>query len=74
VKALLPLTLLACTALAGCNTLANKRDLYSPSKGKGPYTNQLRAMDANLVFDDTPYDAPSKRGIYVSSSELVPKN
>ena len=42
VKFLLPLVLfLACT-LAACNTVENRRSLYWPAKGNGPYTRSLQ--------------------------------
>jgi len=60
VKTLLPLALLGCVALTSCTTLANRRDLYSPVKGKGPYTDQLREIDFQHAFDNTPAVAPNK--------------
>lgn len=40
VKSLLPL-LLCAVVLSACNTLANRRDLYSPIEPDGPYTKAL---------------------------------
>ena len=31
-------------SLSGCNTLSTRRDLFSPTKGSGPYTRQYQIM------------------------------
>ena len=41
VKFLFPLALLAVFALSACNTIENRRSLYSTEKVHGPYTRQL---------------------------------
>jgi hypothetical protein len=41
VKFLLPLALVAACALSACNTLENRRSLYTTEKVHGPYTRQL---------------------------------
>jgi hypothetical protein len=41
VKSLLPLALLAALALSACNTLENRRSLYTTEKVHGPYTREL---------------------------------
>lgn len=39
--ALVPLALFS---LAACTTTANRREMWSPAKGHGPYTDKLRNM------------------------------
>jgi hypothetical protein len=46
VKFLLPLALIAAITFTSCTTLANRRDLYSPAKGSGPYTQKLKKMNS----------------------------
>ena len=41
VKFVLPLALFAAFALSACNTLENRRSLYTTEKVHGPYTKQL---------------------------------
>jgi hypothetical protein len=41
VKFLFPLALLATFALSACNTIENRRSLYTTEKVHGPYTRQL---------------------------------
>jgi hypothetical protein len=41
VKFFLPLALLAAFALSACNTIENRRSLYSNEKVHGPYTRSL---------------------------------
>jgi hypothetical protein len=41
VKFFLPLALLAALVLSACNTLENRRSLYSTEKVHGPYTREL---------------------------------
>jgi hypothetical protein len=41
VKSFLPLFLLVAFALSACNTLNNRRSLYTTQKVHGPYTRQL---------------------------------
>jgi hypothetical protein len=41
VKFVLPLALLAAFALSACNTLENRRSLYTTERVHGPYTRQL---------------------------------
>ncbi len=41
VKFFLPLALLAAFALSACNTLENRRSLYTYEKVHGPYTREL---------------------------------
>jgi hypothetical protein len=42
VKIAVPLLSLLALSLAACNTLEDRRSLYSPAKGSGPYTRQLQ--------------------------------
>jgi hypothetical protein len=39
---LLALLALAAFGFSACNTLADRRDLYSPTKANGPYTRSLQ--------------------------------
>ena len=41
VKFVLPLALLAAFALSACNTMENRRSLYTTERVHGPYTRQL---------------------------------
>jgi hypothetical protein len=41
VKLSLPLALLAAVTLCACNTIENRRSLYSTEKVHGPYTREL---------------------------------
>ncbi len=41
VKFFLPLAILGALALSGCNTIENRRSLYSNQKVHGPYTREL---------------------------------
>ena len=34
-------------SLSACNTLSNQRDLFSPTRGNGPYTKQYEEMHYN---------------------------
>jgi hypothetical protein len=57
VKFSLPLILaiIAITfTLNACTTLANRRDLYSPDRPQGPYTDMLYHADASEVAGKTP--------------------
>jgi len=57
VKFSLPLILAVITlasALNACTTLANRRDLYSPAKPEGPYTDML----AHSMISETSAKTP----------------
>lgn len=40
-KRFLPLFLLMVMGLSSCTTLSNRRDLFAPQEGDGPYTKAL---------------------------------
>lgn len=40
--------------LAGCNTLANRRDLYSPSRGDGYWTKRYEAYERGETVSGEP--------------------
>jgi hypothetical protein len=42
VKFVLPFLLVLTFAVTGCNTIENRRSLYSPKKADGPYTRALQ--------------------------------
>jgi len=51
VKFSLLLILAAITlSLNACTTLANRRDLYSPDKAHGPYTDALEKYEAHEIW------------------------
>jgi hypothetical protein len=39
------------SGLSACNTLANRRDFYAPSKPEGPYTDQLQHKRVSETAD-----------------------
>lgn len=55
--------LLSLFALAGCNTLVTRRDLYAPKKGSGYWTERSRhgkdSADASLTRTKPPGAKPS---------------
>lgn len=59
VKFFLPLALLAAFALSACNTIENRRSLYSTEKVHGPYTRSLeegtwgRTKTADEQFEES---------------------
>ncbi len=56
-----PALLLALSALAfvACNNLTTRRELYSPGKAKGPYTQQLRSGQYALGVRPQPQAVPT---------------
>ncbi len=50
VKFFLPLVLFLACSLAACNTVENRRSVYSPVKANGPYTRSLQEG----TWKDTP--------------------
>jgi len=59
VKFLLPLALVAALALSACNTLENRRSLYSYQKVHGPYT---RALEEGTWGNPKPVDEEYREG------------
>jgi len=57
VKSALAFLLLA-FSLSACNTLATRRDLYSPAKASGPYTEAL--YSGSYVYGIYPKPKPQK--------------
>ena len=57
------LLLVTAAALCSCTTLSNRRDLYSPLKGQGPYTAQLDQMDSAHILAVTPRTLRTKSNI-----------
>ena len=45
VKSLALILAVLSISLASCSTLANRKDLFSPAKGEGPYTEMQRDMN-----------------------------
>jgi hypothetical protein len=57
VKFFLPLALLAAFALSACNTIENRRSLYSYEKVEGPYTRDLEEQREHA----TPYEKTAEQ-------------
>jgi hypothetical protein len=63
VKFALPLVALFALSLCACNTIENRRSLYSPAKGDGPYTRSLEdgSWEHPKSVDEQYSDAARKR-------------
>ncbi len=55
-------------SLSACNTLSTRRDLYSPTRGSGPYTkkyNEMRDQEGLFGISRETYHEPGQdEGIY----------
>lgn len=56
VKFALPLIVITAFALNACTTLANRRDLYSPEKPHGPYTDRLAHAEMTAISADASHN------------------
>lgn len=57
VKLTLALLTIVAFALNACTTLANRRDLYSPDKPHGPYTQKLQQAEMESIKPYHPHPA-----------------
>lgn len=73
VKFVLPFLLVLAFAVTGCNTIENRRSLYSPKKADGPYTRALQdgTWDEQKTVDEQYAEAQmlKKRGRVVPAAE-----
>jgi hypothetical protein len=63
VKFALPFVVVLAFALSACNTVENRRSLYSPNKGSGPYTRTLEdgSWKKNKSIDEQYAEAQAEK-------------
>ena len=73
VKFALPLALCLVFATTACNTIENRRSLYSPKKADGPYTRSLREGTWNKAKTvDEQYEESKRTRVKGSGGEAAP--